>query len=144
MTKQNKLIVGAVVVLGAYYLYDRNKKMKAVSDLKAGAETPATEKDKLAKCTKKVEEEIATTMFKTTANFDMNVYKKEAIDRCLKAGAETPALGGGDRTTLESITSVPLIATEIQGSTIQLAEGGKKFSNFAGSRGNSMSAQYFR
>jgi len=39
MTKQNKLIVGAVVVLGAYYLYDRNKKMKAVSDLKAGAET---------------------------------------------------------------------------------------------------------
>ncbi len=94
MTQRNKLIVGAVVVLGAYYLYDRNKKMKAVSDL--------------------------------------------------KAGAETPALGGGDRTTLESITSVPLIATEIQGSTIQLAEGGKKFSNFAGSRGNSMSAQYFR
>ena len=39
MTNQNKLIVGAVVVLGAYYLYDRNKKMKAVSDLKAGAET---------------------------------------------------------------------------------------------------------
>ncbi len=38
MTKQNKLIVGAVVVLGVYYLYDRNKKMKAVSDLKAGAE----------------------------------------------------------------------------------------------------------
>ena len=38
MTKQNKLIVGAVVVLGAYYLYDRSKKMKAVSDLKAGAE----------------------------------------------------------------------------------------------------------
>jgi len=38
MTKQNKLIVGALVVLGAYYLYDRNKKMKVVSDLKAGAD----------------------------------------------------------------------------------------------------------
>jgi hypothetical protein len=38
MTKQNKLIVGAVVVLVVYYLYDRNKKMKTVSDLKAGAE----------------------------------------------------------------------------------------------------------
>lgn len=87
MTQKNKLIVGAVVVLGAYYLYDRNKKMKAVSDLKAGAEVIAPEKDKLAECTKKVEEEIATTMFKTTANFDMNVYKKEAIDRCLKGGA---------------------------------------------------------
>jgi hypothetical protein len=42
MTNQNKLIVGAVVVLGAYYLYDRSKKMKAVSDLKAGAEVPPT------------------------------------------------------------------------------------------------------
>jgi hypothetical protein len=40
MTKQNKLIVGAVVVLGVYYLYDRNKKMKAVADLKAGANQP--------------------------------------------------------------------------------------------------------
>lgn len=38
MTKQNKLIVGAVVVLAVYYLYDRNKKMKTVADLKAGAE----------------------------------------------------------------------------------------------------------
>jgi hypothetical protein len=43
MTKQNKLIVGAVVVLGAYYLYDRNKKMKAVSDLKAGADVTEVE-----------------------------------------------------------------------------------------------------
>jgi len=94
MTKQNKLIVGAVVVLGVYYLYDRNKKMKVVADL--------------------------------------------------KMGASEPALGGGDRTTLESMTSVPLIATEIKGSTIELAEGGNKFSNFAGSRRNSMSAQYFR
>ena len=44
MTKQNKLIVGAVVVLGVYYLYDRNKKMKAKQDLVAGAEvSPAPE-----------------------------------------------------------------------------------------------------
>jgi hypothetical protein len=38
MTKQNKLIVGVVAVLVVYYFYDRNKKMKTVSDLKAGAE----------------------------------------------------------------------------------------------------------
>ena len=38
MTQRNKLIVGAVVVLGAYYLYDRNKKMKALAEAKAGAE----------------------------------------------------------------------------------------------------------
>jgi hypothetical protein len=38
MTKRNKLIVGAVVVLGALYLYDRNRKMKELARLKAGAE----------------------------------------------------------------------------------------------------------
>ena len=39
MTEKNKLIVGGVVVvLVAYYLYDRNKKMKAKQDLVAGAE----------------------------------------------------------------------------------------------------------
>jgi hypothetical protein len=38
MTKTNKLIVGAVVVLGALYLYDRNRKMKAVAQAKADAE----------------------------------------------------------------------------------------------------------
>ena len=40
MTEKNKLIVGGVVVvLVAYYLYDRNKKMKAKQDLVAGAES---------------------------------------------------------------------------------------------------------
>lgn len=38
MTKTNKLIVGAVVVLGAFYLYDKNRKMKAVAQAKADAE----------------------------------------------------------------------------------------------------------
>jgi len=39
MTNRNKLIVGAVVVvLGALYLYDRSKKMKAVAQAKADAE----------------------------------------------------------------------------------------------------------
>ena len=37
MTNKNKLIVGAVVVLGAFYLYDRSKKMKALAELKAKA-----------------------------------------------------------------------------------------------------------
>lgn len=86
MTKQNKLIVGAVVVLGAYYLYDRNKKMKVVSDLKAGAEV---------------------------------------------------ALPPSTTTTIQPMTSVPLVATELRADSIQVAEGGNKFSNFAGKRGNS-------
>ena len=43
MTNRNKLIVGAVVLVVAYYLYDRSRKMKAVADAKAGAdEKPET------------------------------------------------------------------------------------------------------
>lgn len=44
MTKRNKLIVGAVVVLGALYLYDRNRKLRAVEELKAKAEAVRQEK----------------------------------------------------------------------------------------------------
>ena len=90
MTQKNKLIVGAVVVLGAYYLYTKNKAKSEVADL--------------------------------------------------KDGADAPALKGGDRTTLETIrpmTSIPLVATELRADSIQVAEGGNKFSNFAGKRGNS-------
>jgi hypothetical protein len=93
MTNQNKFIVGAVVVLGAYYLYDRNKKMNTVSDLKKGAEVPLPP----------------------------------------------------STTTIQPMTSVPLIAMDVRPESLQLEqEVGRKFSNFAGSRGNSMSAQYFR
>lgn len=42
MTQKNKLIVGAVVVLGAYYLYTKNKTKSEVADLKDGADAPAT------------------------------------------------------------------------------------------------------
>lgn len=42
MTKQNKLIVGAVVVLGAYYLYHNYKVKNEVTDLKAGADVTSS------------------------------------------------------------------------------------------------------
>lgn len=50
MTKKNKLIVGAVVVvLVAYYLYDRNRKMQEVAKMKAGAEAkPEAKPDTVA------------------------------------------------------------------------------------------------
>jgi hypothetical protein len=37
MTNRNKLIVGGVVVLGVLFLLGRNKKMKALAELKAQA-----------------------------------------------------------------------------------------------------------
>jgi len=85
MTQKNKLIVGGVVVvLVAYYLYDRNKKMKTKEDLVAGADvTPAPI----------VAPEVAST------------------PSIVKASALVDA---------------------------------QKELNFAGSRGNSMTAQYYR
>ena len=41
MTNRIKLIVGGVVILGGLFLYDRNKKMKAVAQAKADAEADA-------------------------------------------------------------------------------------------------------
>jgi hypothetical protein len=44
MTQRNKLIVGAVVVLGVLFLLDRNRKMKEVARLKALADEEAEAK----------------------------------------------------------------------------------------------------
>jgi hypothetical protein len=69
--------------------------------------------------------------------YNKNKTKNEVAD--LKDGADVPAPA-----TIQPMTSVPLEVTEIKADSITLAQGGNKFSNFAGSRGNSMSAQYFR
>lgn len=78
MTQKTKVIVGAVVVLGALYLYDRSRKMKAKEDLVSGADVTPTPAP-------------APTIVKSTATLDS-----------------------------------------------------KQELNFAGSRGNSMTAQYYR
>jgi hypothetical protein len=39
--KTKKIIIGAVVVLGAYYLYNKYKVKSEVADLKEGADYPA-------------------------------------------------------------------------------------------------------
>ena len=43
MIQKNKLLVYGVVALLAYYLYDRNRKMRLVADLKDGANTDFVE-----------------------------------------------------------------------------------------------------
>jgi hypothetical protein len=47
MTNRNKLIIGGVVVLGAFYLYDRSKKMKALAELKAKAQAEEVRKEQI-------------------------------------------------------------------------------------------------
>jgi hypothetical protein len=56
MTNRNKLIVGAVVVLGAFYLYDRSKKMKALAELKAKADA-----EEFSRVQRKEDKALATT-----------------------------------------------------------------------------------
>jgi len=94
MTNQNKLIVGAVVVLGAYYLYTKNKTKMEVADLKDGAETPAP-----------------ATIQPMTSNSEegKSLFKK--------------------------MDSLPL--NLLRADSIQVVQGGNKFSNFTGKRGNS-------
>jgi hypothetical protein len=66
--------------------------------------------------------------------YDQNKKKKEVAD--LKAGADE-VVGVG--------VAVPIVATEVSTSTIsELPDEQSKQLNFAGNRGNSMSAQYFR
>ena len=63
-----KILIGAGVVVVGYLLYKNMKKNQS----------------NLAECTKEVEKEIANTAFKLSADFDMDAYKKKAIDKCLQ------------------------------------------------------------
>ena len=95
MTKRNKLIVGAVVVIGGLYALNQYRKKKVVADLKDGANTTV---------------EVA----------------------------EVPVVTGGVKapSSIKPMSSA-LIKTNLRADSIQLEEGGNKFSNFAGRRGNS-------
>jgi len=101
MTQKTKLIVGAVVVLGAYYLYTKNKTKMEVADLKDGAETPAPAT--IQPITSDSEE--GKSLFKKMDSLPLNLLRADSI---------------------------------------QVVQGGNKFSNFDGGRKNSMFAQYFR
>jgi len=74
MTKTNKLIVAGVVVLGAYYLYSKNKTKSEISDLKEGADTPVTtevaEVPKIATEVKATSIRLADDVGRKFSNFD--------------------------------------------------------------------------
>lgn len=85
MNKRDIILVGAGVVVGCLLVGFLNKsKLNAQETM--DSEDPMVDQARLADCTKKVEEQMASTAFKVTANFDMNAYKKNAIDNCMKGG----------------------------------------------------------
>jgi len=68
--KKNKLIVVGLVALLGYYLYDRSRKMKLVSDLKDGANTDFVEEvadDKENDCRKEWVKKIGSRTKFTSA-----------------------------------------------------------------------------
>jgi len=88
MIQNNKLLVYGVVALLAYYLYDRNRKMRLVADLKDGAnddfaqevtDMKPTESD----CRKEWEEKIGSrTRFRSGEARDK--HESDYVASCLK------------------------------------------------------------
>lgn len=83
MNTRDVMLVGAGVVVG-YLLVGFLNKSKDNAQASTGSTEQMPEQDKLAECTKKVEDFIAKTAFKVSADFDMNAYKQESIGNCLK------------------------------------------------------------
>ncbi len=86
MNTRDIVLVGAGVVVG-YLLVGYLNKSKDNAQESTGSSEPTVDQAKLADCTKKFEERMKTTTFKVTKDFDINAYKKESIDKCLKGGA---------------------------------------------------------
>ncbi len=84
MNTKDVILVVAGVAVGYLLLGFLNK---SKDNAQTTGSSPTVDQAKLADCTKKVEEQMAVTAFKTTANFNINAYKKDAIDRCLKGEA---------------------------------------------------------
>ena len=91
--KTNDVVMFALGLVAGYFLKNQwNKRNALASADNAGvdslpADTNYVFSQKYKDCEAKVEEQLASTAFKVTANFDMNAYKKNAIDNCMKGGA---------------------------------------------------------
>jgi hypothetical protein len=86
MIEKNKLIVIGVLGLLAYYLYDRNRKMRLVSDLKAGANTDFVQEivdDKQAICQKEWVQKIGSVS-RFTSKEARDKSESDYVASCLK------------------------------------------------------------
>jgi len=82
MNKREVILFGAGVVVGYLLTIYLLKKIIAQGAMDSGE--PKVDQTKLADCTKKVEERMAVTEYVSSPNFDINAYKKNEIDNCMK------------------------------------------------------------
>ena len=91
--KTNDVVMFALGLVAGYFLKNQwNKRNALASADNAGvnslpADTNYVFSQKYKDCEAKVEQQLASTEFKVTANFDINAYKKNVIDVCMKGGA---------------------------------------------------------
>jgi hypothetical protein len=90
--RTNDVILFGLGLIAGYFFKSNLDKRNALSSENSGvnslpADTNYVFSQKYKDCEAKVSEMLASTAFKVTANFDMNAYKKNAIDRCMKGGA---------------------------------------------------------
>ena len=85
MNKREVILFGAGVVVG--YLLTIYLLKKIIYQGAMDSVEPTVDQIKLTDCTKKVEEQMAVTEYVSSPNFDINAYKKNAIDNCMKSGA---------------------------------------------------------
>jgi hypothetical protein len=88
MIEKNKLLVVGLVALLGYYLYDRTRKMKLVSDLKDGANTDfveevVSEQEKISNCEQEWNNKIGSRS-KFSSSEARSKSKVDYVANCLK------------------------------------------------------------
>ena len=83
MNTRDVMLVGAGVLVG-YLLVGYLNKSKDNTQESTGSSEPTFDQTKLADCTKKVEERMASTEYVSSPDFDINAYKKNQIADCMK------------------------------------------------------------
>ena len=92
MRTNDVILFGLGLVAGYFFKSNWDKKNTLIQDSMAGvncsdSETNFVFSQKYKDCESRVNQQLASTQFKVTANFDINAYKKNAIENCMKGGA---------------------------------------------------------
>ena len=92
MKTNDVILFGLGLVAGYFFKSNWDKKNALIQASMTGvnfsdSETNFVFSQKYKDCESRVNEQLARTQFKVSANFDIDAYKKNAIDNCMKGGA---------------------------------------------------------
>jgi hypothetical protein len=92
MRTNDVILFGLGLIAGYFFKNNWDKKNALIQASMAGmncsdSETNFVFSQKYKDCESRVNQRLASTQFKVSANFDIDAYKKNAIDNCMKGGA---------------------------------------------------------